>query len=178
MRLTQAAVHHGENDQSRKTAELISGCYYQSVDSQESDHPYQVNESIVDKACDTVEKDTFTLSGQELPGQRAHDNDGVNSVDKATDVNGDPNKDSDHTIDAESMNVDKPDHSLDSVEVNTVGEANDTNGHPSQEFDVIVDAENSNVDGLDIIHDSSKTIDTNVKQTEPIVDSDVDHNDV
>ncbi len=51
MRLTQAAVHHGENDQSRKTVNAnkqISGCYYQSVDSQESDHPYQVNESIVD----------------------------------------------------------------------------------------------------------------------------------
>ncbi len=59
-----------------------------------------------------------------------------------------------------------------------MGEANDTNGHPSQEFDVTVDAENSNIDVLDIIHDSSKTIDTNVKQTEPIVDSDVDPNDV
>ncbi len=50
----------------------------------ESDHPYQVNESIVDIACDTVEKDTSMLSVQELPGQHAHDNDGVNSVDKAT----------------------------------------------------------------------------------------------
>ncbi len=43
LRLTQAAVHHGTNDQSRKTAEQFSGCYYQSVNSQESDHPYQVN---------------------------------------------------------------------------------------------------------------------------------------
>jgi hypothetical protein len=118
MGLTQAAVHHGTNDQSRKTADAIkqiSGHYYQSVDSQESDHPYQVNESIVDNACDTVRdlaicdgvekndaftsvdqdaenqakdvqaesifadsseiKDTSTLSGQELPGQRAYDND-------------------------------------------------------------------------------------------------------
>jgi hypothetical protein len=81
MELTQAAVHHGTNDQSRKTAEQMSGRYYKSVDSQESDHPYQVNESIVDNACDTVGKDTSTISGQELPGQRTHDNDGVNSVD-------------------------------------------------------------------------------------------------
>ncbi len=65
-----------------------------------------------------------------------------------------------------------------SVEVNTVGEANDTNGHPSQESDVTVDTENSNIDGLDFVHDSSKTIDTSVEQTEPIVDSDVDRNDV
>ncbi len=120
MGLTQAAVHHGTDDQSRKTAEQISGCYYQSVDSQESDHPYQVNESIVDNACDTVGKDTSTLSAQELPGQCAHDNDGVNSVDKATDVNGDSSKDSDHTIDAENMTVDEPDCTLDSVEVNTL----------------------------------------------------------
>ncbi len=91
-------------------------------------------------------KDTSTLYGQELPGQRTHDNDGVNSVYKATDTNGDPSKDSDHTIDAENTTVDEPDCTLDSVEVNTVGEANDTNGHPSQESDVTVDAENSNID--------------------------------
>jgi hypothetical protein len=76
------------------------------------------------------------------------------------------------------MTVDEPDCTLDSVEVNTVGEANDTNGHPSQESDVTVDAENSKIDGLDIIHDSSKTIDTNVEQTKSIIDSDVDRNDV
>ncbi len=132
----------------------------------------------MDNAFDTVGKDTSTISGQELPGQRAHDNDGVNSVDKTTDVNGNPSKDSDHTIDAENTTVAEPDCTLDIVEDNTVGEANDTNGHPSQEFDVTVDAENSNIDGLDIIHDRSKTIDTNIKQTEPIVDSDVDCNDV
>ncbi len=209
MGLTQAAVHHGTNDQSRKTADAnkqISGHYYQSVDSQESDLPYQVNESIVDNACDTVgdlaicdgveQNDTFTsveqdaknqakdvqaesifadnseikdtsmLSGQELPGQRAHDNDGVNSVDKTTDANGDPSEDSDHTIDAENMTVDEPDRTLDSVEVNTAGEANDTNGHLSQESDVTIDAENSNIYELDIIHDISKPYDTNVEQTE------------
>jgi hypothetical protein len=57
MGLTQDAVHHGTNDQSRKTVDAnkqISGHYYQSIHSQESDHLNQVNESIVDKACDTV----------------------------------------------------------------------------------------------------------------------------
>ena len=57
MGLTQAAVHHGENDQSRMTVdanEQISGHYYQSIHSQESYHLNQVNESVVDKACDTV----------------------------------------------------------------------------------------------------------------------------
>jgi hypothetical protein len=37
MGLTQANVHHGKNDQSRKTVDAnkqISGHYYQSVDSQ------------------------------------------------------------------------------------------------------------------------------------------------
>ncbi len=57
MGLTQAAVHHGTNDQSRKTVDAnkqISGCYYQSIHSQEPDHLNQVNKGIVDKACDTV----------------------------------------------------------------------------------------------------------------------------
>ncbi len=91
-------------------------------------------------------KDTSTLYGQELPGQCAHDNDGVNSVDKALDANGDPSKDSVHKIDAENTTVDEPDCTLDSVDVNTVGEANDTNGHSSQESDVTSDGENSNID--------------------------------
>ena len=57
MGLTQVAVHHGINDQSRKTVDAnkwISGRYYQSIHSQESDHLNQVNKSIVDKACDSV----------------------------------------------------------------------------------------------------------------------------
>jgi hypothetical protein len=57
MGLTQAAVHHEENDQLRNIVdanELISDRYYQSVDSKESDCLNQVNESIADKACDTV----------------------------------------------------------------------------------------------------------------------------
>ncbi len=115
---------------------------------------------------------------QELPGQRTHHNEVVNSVGKATDGNDDPSKDPDHTIDGENMTVVEPNHTLDSVEVNTVGEANDTNGHPSQESDVTVNVENSNVDEPDIIHDSSKTIDTNAEQTESMVDDDVEHNDV
>jgi hypothetical protein len=123
-------------------------------------------------------KGTSTLSGQELPGQCAHDNEGVNLVDKATDVNGDPSKDPDCIIDAENTTVDESDCTLDSVEVNTVGEANDTNGHPSQESDVTVDAEHSNIDEPDIIHDISKTIDANAKQAVSMVDDDVEHNDV
>jgi hypothetical protein len=118
------------------------------------------------------------VSQKELPVQSTHESEEFNTFDKATDVNGDPSKDSDHTIDAENLTVDESACTLISVEVNTVGEANDTNGHPCQESDVTVDAENSNIDWLDIIHDSSKTIDTNVEQTEPIVDSDVDCNDV
>jgi hypothetical protein len=79
MGLTQAAVHHGKNNQSRKTVdanERISDCYYQSVDSQESDHLIQVNKSIVGKACDTVgdlaicddveKNDVFTSVEQEF----------------------------------------------------------------------------------------------------------------
>jgi hypothetical protein len=81
MGLTQAAVHHGENDQSRKTVnanEQISGHYYQSVDCQESDHLNQVNENIENKACDTVgdlavcddveKNDEFTSVEQEFQG--------------------------------------------------------------------------------------------------------------
>ncbi len=52
MGLTQASGYHEEYDQSRKTVdanEWISDRYYQSVDSQESDHLPQVNENIVDK---------------------------------------------------------------------------------------------------------------------------------
>jgi hypothetical protein len=81
MGLTQAAVHHGENDQSRKTIdanERISDRYYQSVDNQKSDHLNQVNENIEDKACDTVgglavcddveKNDAFTSVEQEFQG--------------------------------------------------------------------------------------------------------------
>ncbi len=214
MRLTQAAVHHGTNDQSKKTVdakEQISDRYYQSIHSQESDHLNQVNESIVDKACDTkgdlticddVEKnDAFTSieqepqgdigvadynasskeqiiaenqtkdvqDEQELPGQRTHHNEIINSVDEATDENDDPSKDPDHTIDAENTIIDKPDRTLDSMEINIVGEANESNGHRSQESDVTVNAEDSNVDEPDIIYDRSKPIDTIAEKTDQLL---------
>ncbi len=102
----------------------------------------------------------------------------VNIVDRATDTNGDPSKDSDHTFDAENMNVDEPDCAIDSVKGNTVDKANDANGHPSQDSDDRIDAENSNVDEPNIIHDSSKTNDANAEQTQSMVDNDVDQNDV
>ncbi len=115
---------------------------------------------------------------QELPHQRTHHNEIINSVGEATDGNDDPSEDPDHTIDAEKSIIDEPDCTLDSMEINIVGEANETNGHPSQESDVTVDAENSNVYEPDIICDRSKTIDTIAEQTESMVDDDFVHNDV
>ncbi len=123
-------------------------------------------------------KETSMPSEQELPVQCTHDSEEVNTVNKTTDMNDDPSKDSDHTIDAENMTVDEPDCIFDIVEVYTVGETNSINGHPSQESDVSNDAENSNVDEPDIIHDSSKTNDVNSEQTESMVDDDIEHNDV
>jgi hypothetical protein len=61
---------------------------------------------------------------QELPGQRTHHNEIINSVGEATDWNDDPSKDPDHTIDAENTIIDEPDHTLNSMEINIVGEAN------------------------------------------------------
>jgi hypothetical protein len=84
------------------TAEGNSGRSFQDIDSQESNHLNQVNERLVDKAGDNVGKGTFTLSGQEIPGQCANKNDGFSLADKATDTNGDPSKDSKHTADIES----------------------------------------------------------------------------
>ncbi len=115
---------------------------------------------------------------QELPGQRTHHNEIVNSVGKATDGNDYPSKDPDHTVDAENTIIDEPDHTLDSVEIIVFGEANDINGHPSQASDVTVNVENSNVDEPDIIYDRSKTMNTIAEQTESMVDDDVEHNDV
>ncbi len=63
---------------------------------------------------------------QELPGQRTHHNEIINSVGEATDGNDDPSKDPDHMIDAENTIIDEPDHTLDSMEINIVGEANET----------------------------------------------------
>jgi hypothetical protein len=74
-------------------------------------------------------------SEQELSVQCTLDSVEVNTVNKATDANDDPSKDSDDKIDAENMNVDESDHTLDSVKVNTVDKANDADGHPSQDSD-------------------------------------------
>ncbi len=115
---------------------------------------------------------------QELPSQRTHHNEIINSVCEATNGNDDPSKDPDHTIDAENTIINEPDRTLDSTEINIVGEANDTYGHPSQESDVTVNAENSKVDEPDIIYDRSKTIDTIAEQTKSIVADDFDQNDV
>ncbi len=91
-------------------------------------------------------------------------------------MNGDPSKDSDHTIDAENMTVDELDCIFDSVEVNTGGEENDVHGLCSQETGVHIDRENSNVDEPNI-HSSSKINDANAEQTNSIVDDDVEQND-
>jgi len=91
-------------------------------------------------------KDTSMLSEQELPGQHALDNEGVNAVDKATDANGDPSKDSDHTIDVENTTVDEPDCTLDSVEVISSDNATDSNGDHSKDYNHTIDSENINVD--------------------------------
>jgi hypothetical protein len=125
----------------------------------------------MDNAGDTVGKGISTLFGQEIPGQCAKENDGFNLADKATDTIGDPSIASKHTDDLENLTVDEPNGILDNVEVNTVAEGYDTHGHLSQESVVIVDAENNAIDELHVIHDSSKTIDTNV-------DFDVDNDDI
>jgi hypothetical protein len=78
----------------------------------------------------------------------------------------------------ENLTFDKPDGIFDNVEVNIVAEGNDTFGHPSQESVVIVEAENSAIDGLGIIHDISKTTDTNFEQLESIVGFDGECDDV
>ncbi len=102
----------------------------------------------------------------------------VNTVDKATDTNDDPSKDSDDIIDAENMNGNEPNCFLDNVEVNTVDKANDTNGHPSKDSDDRINAENMNVEEPDIIYNSSKINDANAEQTELMVDDNVEQNDV
>ncbi len=64
---------------------------------------------VLDNAGDTVGKGTSMLSGQEIPSQCAKDNDGFNLVDKATDTNGNPGWDFEHTDDRENLTFDKPD---------------------------------------------------------------------
>jgi hypothetical protein len=159
MRFTQAAVYHGKNDQSRKTVDVneqIYDCYYQSVDSKESDHLNQVNESIFDKTCDTVgdlaicddveKNDPFTSIEQESQGDI-----GVS----------DYNTSSDEQIIAENQAKDVQDEQelpgqcthYDEI-INSVGEATDRNDVPSKDPDHTIDAENTIVDEPDCTLDS------------------------
>jgi hypothetical protein len=69
-----------------------------------------------------------------LPGQSAHESEEINTVDKAIDVNGDPNKDSDHTNVAENMVVDDSNLIFGSVELNTVAEENNVHDVCVQEI--------------------------------------------
>ena len=140
------------------------------------------------KTIDTIAEQTESMvdddfdhndaSKRVLPVQFISASEEVNTIDKATDANGDPSKDSDHAIDAENMNVDEPDCALDSVKVNTADKATDANGHPSKDSDDRIGAENMNVDQPNMIHDGSKTNDANAEQTESMVDDDVEKNDV
>jgi hypothetical protein len=161
MGLTQAAVHHGTNDQSRKTVdanEQISGHYYQYIHSQESDHLNQVNESIVDKACDTVgdlaicddveKNDAFTNIEQESQGDI-----GV----------ADYNTSSDEQIIVENQANDVQDeqevpgqHTHHNEIINSVGEATDGNDDPSKDPDHTIDAENTIIDEPDHTFDSKE----------------------
>jgi hypothetical protein len=162
MESTQAAVHHGTNDQSRKTVdanEQISGCNYQSIHSQESDHLNQVNESIVDKACDTVgnlaicddveKNDAFIVIEQESQGDI-----GV----------ADYNTTSDEKMITENQAKDVQDeqelpgqHTHHNEITNSVGEATDGNDDPSKEPDQTMDAENTIIDEPDHTLDSMET---------------------
>ena len=132
-----------------------------------------MNERLVDNAGDNVGKGTFTLSGQEIPGQCANKNDGFSLADKATDTNGDPSKDSKHTADVENPTVDESYGIFNNVEVNTVAEGYDAYGHTCQESVVMIDAENHAIDEHEVVHDKSKAIDTNDD-----IDVDYDYDDV
>jgi hypothetical protein len=157
--LTQDAVHHGTNDQSRKTVDAnkqTSGCYYQSIHSQESDHLNQVNESIVDKACDTVgdlamcgdveKNDAFTSIEQESQGDigvadyNTSSDEQIVAENQAKDVQGEQESPGQHTHHNEI--------------INSVGEATDGNDDPSKDPDHMIDAENTIIDEPDCILDS------------------------
>jgi hypothetical protein len=160
MRLTQAAVHHGENDQSRKTVNAnkqISDRYYQSVDSKESDYLNQVNERIVDKACDTVgdlaicddvEKNyAFTSIEQESQGDigvsdcNTSSDEGIIDENQAKDVQDEQELPGQHTHHNEI--------------INSVCEATSGNDDPSKDPDHTIDAEmNTIIDEPDHTLDS------------------------
>jgi hypothetical protein len=109
-------------------------------------------ESIVgfDGDCDDV-------SQKELPVQSVHESEEINTVDKANDVNGDPNKDSDHTNVAENMAVEDSVLIFNNVEISAVAEENNVH-------DVCVQEITLN--------------DGNNKQTTSSTDDEVEQNDV
>ncbi len=76
----------------------------QRISSKTIDTNVEQTEPIVDSDVDRND-----VSQKELPVQSVHKSEEVNTFDKATNVNGVPSKDSDHTIDAENMTVDEPD---------------------------------------------------------------------
>ncbi len=71
---------------------------------------------------------------KELPVQAVHESEEINTVDKANDMNGDPNKDSDHTNVAENMAVDDSNLIFDSVELNTLAKENNVHDVCVQEI--------------------------------------------
>ncbi len=159
MGLTQAAVHHEENDQSRITvdaSEQISDHYYQSVDRKESDCLNQVNKSIVDKACDNVgdlaicddvEKyDAFTSIRQE--SQCDID---VSDYDVSSDEQIFAENQAKNVQDEQEL----PGQCTHHIEIiNSIGEATDGNDDPSTDPDHTIDAEKSIIDEPDCTLDS------------------------
>jgi hypothetical protein len=93
----------------------------------------------------------------ELPVQSVHESGEINTVDKANNVNGDPNKDLDHTNVTKNMAVDDSNIIFDSVELNTVPEKNNVH-------DVCVQEITLN--------------DRNNEQTKSSADDEVEQNDV
>ncbi len=122
--------------------------------------------------------DCNDLLQKELPVQSAHESEKIDTVDKAADMNGDPSKDSAHTIDAENMAVNETDdHIFDSVDPNTLAEVNNVHDICIEETGIQIDIEDSNIDEANI-HGSFKTNDRNNEQSESSIDDDVERNDV
>ncbi len=159
MGLTQAAVHHEKNDQSRNIVdanEQISDHYYQSVDRKESDRLNKVNESIVDKACDNVgdlaicddveKNDAFTSIRQESQCDI-----GVSDYDVSFDEQIFAENQAKNVQDEQEL----PGQCTHHIEIiNSIGEATDGNDDPSTDPDHAIDAEKSIIDEPDCTLDS------------------------
>jgi hypothetical protein len=159
MGLTQAAVHHEENDQSRNlvdASEQISDRFYQYVDSKESDSLNQVNESIVGKACDTVgdsaicddveKNDASTSIRQESQGDS-----GVSDYNISSDEHFFAENQAKNVQDEQEL---PGQHIYHNEIINSVGEATDGNDDPSKDPDHTIDAEKSIIDEPDRTLDS------------------------